>query len=71
MMAFSCNSNDGTIKAAYIIKLSGIMVLLTHDIDYMNKAWSRKIAYDGDELIYEGIWNYETIEKSDAPATLN
>ena len=62
MLAVSCNSAAGTIKMAFIFKLDDVMVLMTHNINYLTQEWSREISENGTELLYDGLWNYETAD---------
>lgn len=47
MMAVSCSKESQSVKAAFIFKINGIMVMKTHNIDYEKREWSREIAFQG------------------------
>ena len=62
MLAFSCNERfeeTKSIKAGIIFKFNDLMIMISHNIEYGNRKWTREISYDGKKLIHRDDWNYE------------
>ena len=62
MLAFSCNERleeSKSIKAGIIFKFNDLMIMISHNIEYGSRKWTREISYNGKEVIYLEDWNYE------------